>query len=315
MCDDERDQAEDATSWNRPGPRRRPLSFVRRSNRLKPSHQRVWQSALGQELLDVPHGERDTSVGEGFRIDWETEFGRRAPLIVEIGSGSGEAVADAAAQRPDVDFVAIEVYRPGAAQLVARLRREGLRNVRVAVLDATEVLDKLLPAGSVAELWIFFPDPWHKKKHHKRRLIQQSFIDKAARVLVNGGAWRLATDWSGYAQQMRELLCASEAFTNPHEGERAGESSPLTQVRMGDLDAASLGRETNPLPFEEAVDPQGGWAPRFPGRVQTDFEAKALAAGRRIFDMTFIRTAHNTTAGYANDSWEDAAIGWSGREP
>lgn len=296
-------------------PRRRSLSFVRRSNRLKPSHQRVWDAALGQELLDVPHGERDTSVAEGFSIDWEAEFGRQAPLIVEIGSGSGEAVAHAAAQRPDLNFLAVEVYRPGAAQLVARLRREGLRNVRVAVLDATEVLDELMPPGSVAELWVFFPDPWHKKKHNKRRLIQEPFIAKAARALPEGGTWRLATDWSGYAEQMRELLSASQDFANPHHGERAGESSPLTEVRLHDLDARSLGRETNPLPFTDAVDRWGGWAPRFPGRVQTDFEVKALEAGRQIFDMTFIRTAHNATAGYANDSWEDAAIGWSGREP
>lgn len=205
--------------------------------------------------------------------------------------------------------------RTGAAQLVARLRREGLTNVRVAVLDAAEVLEKLLPAGSVSELWVFFPDPWHKKKHNKRRLVQEPFITKVARALPEGGIWRLATDWSGYAEQMRELLSASPHFSNPHAGQRAGEDSPLTEVRLHDLDAASLGRETHPLPLAQAMDRQGGWAPRFEGRVQTDFETKALAAGRRIFDMTFIRTAHNATAGYANDSWEDAAIGWSGREP
>ena len=268
---------------------RRPLSFVRRSNRLKPSYQRTWDAALGRELLDIPHGERDTSVAEGFHIDWAAEFGRTAPIIVEIGSGSGEAVAHAAAEHPDADFLAIEVYKPGAAQLVSRIRREGLSNVRVAVANAPEVLDQLFAPGEVAEVWIFFPDPWHKKKHNKRRLIDESFIERVARVLPAGGVWRLATDWSGYAVQMRTLIGASSRFKNLHAGERSGEDSPLTEVRLHDLDAISMGREPAPLAPEQARDDDGGWAPRFPGRTQTDFETKALAVGRRIFDLTFIR--------------------------
>nr|WP_218221447.1 tRNA (guanosine(46)-N7)-methyltransferase TrmB [Nesterenkonia sp. Act20] len=268
---------------------RRPLSFVRRSNRLKPSYQRTWDAALGHELLDIPHGERDTSVAEGFTIDWAAEFGRTAPLIVEIGSGSGEAVAHAAAANPETDFLAVEVYKPGAAQLVSRLRREGLRNVRVAVANAPEVLDQLFNPGEVSEVWIFFPDPWHKKKHNKRRLIDAGFLEKVARVLPEGGVFRLATDWSGYAVQMREVLGASPQFINPHAGERSGEDSALTQVRLYDLDAQSMGKEPQPLDLQEARDDEGGWAPRFAGRAQTDFETKALNVGRRIFDLTFIR--------------------------
>ncbi len=268
---------------------RRPLSFVRRSNRLKPSYQRTWDAALGHELLDIPHGERDTSVAEGFTIDWAAEFGRTAPLIVEIGSGSGEAVAHAAAANPETDFLAIEVYKPGAAQLVSRLRREGLCNVRVAVANAPEVLDQLFNPGEVSEVWIFFPDPWHKKKHNKRRLIDAGFLEKVARVLPEGGVFRLATDWSGYAVQMREVLGASPQFINPHAGERAGEDSALTQVRLYDLDAQSMGKEAQPLDLQEARDDEGGWAPRFSGRAQTDFETKALTVGRKIFDLTFIR--------------------------
>ncbi|NDK32616.1 tRNA (guanosine(46)-N7)-methyltransferase TrmB [Nesterenkonia haasae] len=268
---------------------RKPLSFVRRSNRLKPSYQRAWDASLGQELLNVPHGERDTAVEEGFSIDWRAEYGRTAPLIVEIGSGSGEAVAAAAAANPETDFLAIEVYRPGAAQLAARIRREGLSNVRVACLDAVEVLDKLLPADAVSELWVFFPDPWHKSKHKKRRLIQPSFADKAARVIAPTGVWRLATDWSDYAVQMRHVIGAADHFRNPHSGQRAGEGSPLTQVRLGDLDSASVGKEVHPMPLPDALDAEGGWAPRFEARVVTDFEQKALNAGRQIFDLTFVR--------------------------
>lgn len=268
---------------------RKPLSFVRRSNRLKPSYQRAWDSALGHELLDIPHGDRDTSVAEGFSVDWRAEFGRTAPFVVEIGSGSGEAVAAAAASNPETDFLALEVYRPGAAQLAARVRREGLSNVRVACLDAVEVIDKLLPADMVSELWIFFPDPWHKSKHKKRRLVQPLFVEKAARVIAPTGVLRLATDWSDYAEQMREVIGASSSFRNPHLGQRAGEHSPLTEVRLGDLDAASLGRERHPMPLEAALDTEGGWAPRFAARVVTDFEQKALDSGRRIFDLSFIR--------------------------
>lgn len=269
---------------------RKPLSFVRRSNRLKPSYQRAWDAALGQELLDVPHGERDTSVAEGFSIDWHAEYGRTAPLIVEIGSGSGEAVAAAAAANPDTDFLAVEVYRPGAAQLAARARREELSNLRVACVDAVEVIDKLLPPSSVAELWTFFPDPWHKSKHKKRRLVQPVFVEKVAQVIVPTGVWRLATDWSDYAVQMRQVIGASSSFSNVHAGERSGEESPLTQVRLGDLDAASLNKETNPLPLEAALDHEGGWSPRFAARVVTDFEQKALDVGRKIFDLSYLRT-------------------------
>jgi len=268
---------------------RLPLSFVRRSNRLKPSYQRTWDAALGQELLDIPHGERDTSVAEGFSIDWAAEFGRSAPIIVEIGSGSGEAVAHAAAKHPEKNFLAIEVYKPGAAQLVSRVRREGLSNVRVAVANAPEVLDQLFAPGEVSEVWIFFPDPWHKKKHNKRRLIDERFIEKVARVLPAEGIWRLATDWSGYAVQMRSLIGASPQFRNPHEGERAGDESALTEVRLHDLDAISMGKEPQPLEPEQARDEEGGWAPRFPGRAQTDFETKALTVGRKIFDLSYIR--------------------------
>lgn len=270
---------------------RRTLSFVRRSNRLKPSYQRAWDAALGEELLDIPPGARDTSVAEGFSIDWQEEFGRTAPLIMEIGSGSGEAISSAASANPDTDFLAVEVYRPGAAQLAARVRREGLNNVRVACLDAVEVLDKLLPEGCLAELWIFFPDPWHKTKHRKRRLIQPSFVPKAARVLAPTGMWRLATDWADYAVQMRSVIGDSPLFWNPHSGERSGDHSPLTRVRLGDVDAASLGKVPQPQPKEQALDHEGGWAPRFAARVVTDFEQKSIEAGRCTFDLSFLRTA------------------------
>lgn len=266
------------------GPLRHPLSFVRRSNRLNPRRQRAWDAALGHELLTIPRGERDTAVADDFRIDWRAEFGREAELILEIGTGSGEAVAHAAAQHPEKNFLAVEVYRPGVAQLVSRLRREGLTNVRVADVDATELIDKLLPHDSVDELWVFFPDPWHKTKHNKRRLIQEGFVHRAAKILPDGGIWRLATDWSGYAVQMRETISASPAFTNAHTGQRTGEDSPLTAVKHQGLERGQ------PMPYEQAIDDVGGWAPRFAGRVETDFEARAHQAGRRIFDLTFVRT-------------------------
>ena len=170
-------------------------------------------------------------MAEGFEFDQEAIYGRKAPLIVEIGSGLGEAMAFAAGENRDKDFLAVEVYRPGLAALMVRVENNELTNVRAVQANAPEVLDSMLPAASANEVWIFFSDPWHKIRHHKRRLIKDSFVEKLERVLVPGGVVRLATDWSNYAEQMREVFDAAPAFTNLHPGEHAGEDSNLTKVR------------------------------------------------------------------------------------
>ncbi|MCC9176580.1 tRNA (guanosine(46)-N7)-methyltransferase TrmB [Arthrobacter sp. zg-Y750] len=259
---------------------RSPVSFVRRGSRLQGRRQQAWDELSDRFVVDVPREEADTSVHPEYVFDAAAEFGRTAPLVVEIGSGLGEAVTHAAEQNPDKDFLAVEVYLPGLAQTLQRIGQKGLTNVRVVQANAPEVLTSMLPAGSVDEVWVFFPDPWHKTRHHKRRLVKESFAELVARVLVPGGTWRLATDWSDYAVQMREVLDASEQFENLHTGEQAGEQGPLTRVHCEGLE--------NKVP-EDDVDERGGWAPRFEGRTLTSFENKAHQAGRLIFDLAYRR--------------------------
>ncbi|MDM7990235.1 tRNA (guanosine(46)-N7)-methyltransferase TrmB [Arthrobacter sp. zg-Y877] len=259
---------------------RAPVSFVRRGSRLQGRRQQAWDELSDRFVVDVPRDEADTSVHPEYVFDAAAEFGRTAPLVVEIGSGLGEAVAHAAEQNPDKDFLAVEVYLPGLAQTLQRIGQKGLTNIRVVQANAPEVLSTMLPAGSVDEVWVFFPDPWHKTRHHKRRLVKESFAELVARVLVPGGTWRLATDWSDYAVQMREVLDASASFENLHAGEHVGDQSPLTRVNREGLE--------NKAPQDE-VDTLGGWAPRFEGRTLTSFENKAHEAGRLIFDLAYRR--------------------------
>lgn len=152
------------------------------------------------------------SVDPGYVLNPEEEFGRTGRLVLEIGSGQGEAIIHAATHNPETNFLALEVYRPGVAQTLQRIRTTGVTNIRLVQVDAAEALDTMIPAGSVDELWVFFPDPWHKARHNKRRLVTDSFVERAARVLRPGGVWRLATDWADYARQMREVIGASELF-------------------------------------------------------------------------------------------------------
>ena len=182
------------------------LSYARRGSRFTPTQQEAWDAhhekwVIPDEVVDVP----------GFALaPW---FGRTAPVVVEIGSGIGEATAVLAAQRPDVDILAVEVWRPGVAHTLGLLAEAGADNVRLLSVDAVWALEHLFAPGSVEELWTFFPDPWPKKRHHKRRLVTPAFAALAASRLRPGGLWRLATDWEEYAAQMRAVLDAEPRLT------------------------------------------------------------------------------------------------------
>ncbi|WP_245527700.1 tRNA (guanosine(46)-N7)-methyltransferase TrmB [Aeromicrobium marinum] len=189
-----------------------PVSFTRRGGRLTERQQAAWDAVGEQFVLDLPRAGSSTSVDPGFVLDVEAVFGRRAPLVVEIGGGRGEVICGAAEERPEVDLLGLEVYRPGVAQTLVTLRHRGLTSVRLAMVDAAEALATMLPAGSVDELWVNFPDPWPKARHHKRRLVTPAFAGLAARVLRPGGVWRLATDWAEYAEQMAEVIAGSDDF-------------------------------------------------------------------------------------------------------
>ena len=190
-----------ARPTTRTTPDGRPLaevrSYARRGSRLTPQQQGAWDRRAAQWLLPP------TVVTEGLPGAWSGEEG---PLVVEIGSGDGEAVTALAARRRDAAVLALEVWRPGLASTFVRLEEAGVDNVRGLALDAVWVLEHLLAEGGVAELWTFFPDPWPKARHHKRRLVTPSFAALVASRLAPGALWRLATDWPDYAEQVREVL-------------------------------------------------------------------------------------------------------------
>ncbi|PFG42628.1 tRNA (guanine-N7-)-methyltransferase [Isoptericola jiangsuensis] len=245
---------------------RRPLSYVRRTARLTPSQQRAWDTRRHQYLVDVRREteHRVLSVHPDWRFDAAAEFGRSAPLVMEIGTGLGECVVHAAATHPERDHLAVEVYTPGVASTIVRAGHAGtdpadaggapgqeLTNLRILQADAAALLEHGLPAASLDELWVFFPDPWPKKRHHKRRLVSPEFAELAARVLRPGGVWRLATDWAEYGEVMLAVGDGSAHFRNAHQ--------------------------------------EGNVAPRFEGRVMTSFERKGLDAGRSVTDLEFVR--------------------------
>ncbi len=182
------------------------LTYSRRGSRFTPSQQESWDAHSADWVIP------DEAVEEpGFSL--ETWFGRTAPLIIEIGSGIGEATAALAAQRPSYDVLALEVWRPGVAHTLGLLAEAGATNVRLLSVDAVWSLEHLIEPGTLEELWTFFPDPWPKTRHHKRRIVKPSFARLAASRLKPGGAWRLATDWGQYADEMLAVLDAEPGLT------------------------------------------------------------------------------------------------------
>ncbi len=152
------------------------------------------------------------------RPDWATVFGRQAPLIVEIGFGMGQATATIAQARSDCNFLGLEVHPPGVGALLQRIDELGLSNLRIVQHDAVEVLASMIAPDSLAGLHVFFPDPWHKKRHHKRRLIQAPFVAELVSRLAPGGVLHCATDWQPYAEQMLDVLSAHGQLQNTASG-------------------------------------------------------------------------------------------------
>jgi tRNA (guanine-N7-)-methyltransferase len=179
-------------------------SFVRRAGRVTPAQQRAL------ELLWPRYGlESGTGV-----LDFPLIFGRAAPVVLEIGFGNGEQILARAIRAPDRNFLGIEVHEPGVGHLLLAAERANLSNLRIMRHDAVEVLNGQIPLASLDEVQVLFPDPWPKKRHHKRRLIQPAFIESIAQRLRPEGLLHLATDWEPYAQHMREVLAACRTFTD-----------------------------------------------------------------------------------------------------
>ncbi len=171
-------------------------------------------------------------------LELDTLFGRRAPRVVEIGFGNGEHLAALAARRPELDYLGIEVHPPGIGHLLRLIAEARLTNVRVCAHDAVEVLEVQIPSASLAQIHILFPDPWPKKRHHKRRLIQPAFAACLADRLAPGGLLKLATDWPPYAEHMLQVLGGCAALENVAEergfAARSEEREPTRFERRGE---------------------------------------------------------------------------------
>ncbi|MCZ2405505.1 MAG: tRNA (guanosine(46)-N7)-methyltransferase TrmB [Burkholderiales bacterium] len=183
-------------------------SFVRRAGR----------TTTGQAKAFAEYGARYVLPYAAAPLDAAAAFGRSAPLVLEIGFGMGEATAHIARVRPQDDFLCCEVHEPGVGALLKRIGEQGLTNIRILQHDAVEVIDHMLAPGSLDGVHIFFPDPWHKKKHNKRRLIQPPLVAKLAARLKPGGYLHCATDWQPYAEQMLQVLSAEPLLANTAPG-------------------------------------------------------------------------------------------------
>ena len=220
-------------------PRRAIRSFVLRQGRMSPAQQRACDELLpryGVEPAAAP-------------LDFPAIFGRRAAVVLEIGFGMGETTAAIAAAQPDVDFLGVEMHLPGVGALLRRIDEQGLTNLRVLRHDAVDVVASMIAPATLAGIHVFFPDPWPKKRHHKRRLLQPAFVHELALRLAPGGYLHVATDWDDYAQEILATLTAE------------------------------------PLLENTAAD----YAPRPAYRPLTKFEARGLLLGHRVRDLVFRR--------------------------
>jgi tRNA (guanine-N7-)-methyltransferase len=206
-------------------------SFVTRAGRVTAAQERALAELWPK--FGVPF--------ESQALDLDALFGRRAPRVMEIGFGNGDHLAAIAKAHPDRDYLGVEVHRPGVGRLLLAIDAEALANVRIVCHDAVAVLEEQIPLASLDEVLILFPDPWPKKRHHKRRLIQSPFVALLAGRLRKGAVLRLATDWQPYAEHMLEVLDAAPQFTNlaaperfmPRPAERARTRFELRGERLG----------------------------------------------------------------------------------
>ncbi|MDR5819589.1 tRNA (guanosine(46)-N7)-methyltransferase TrmB [Caballeronia sp. LZ043] len=218
---------------------RRIRSFVTRAGRVSIGQQRALDE-LGPRYV-VPYAPQ--------AADWNALFGREAPRVLEIGFGMGATTAEIAATRPGDDFIGVEVHEPGVGALLKLIGEQGLGNIRILQHDAVEVLEHMIAPDSLDGVHIYFPDPWHKARHHKRRLIQPKFVALLVSRMKPGGYLHLATDWQNYAEQMLEVLSAEPALENTADG----------------------------------------YAPRPDFRPVTKFERRGLRLGHGVWDLMFRR--------------------------
>ena len=214
-------------------------SYVLRQGRFSPGQQRAFEDLMPR--FGIPYEPRP--------LDLEAAFGRVAPTVAEIGFGMGETTARIAAEHPETNYLCMEVHAPGVGSLLKQVEAHALTNVRIVRHDAVEVLRDMVPGGSLAGIHVFFPDPWPKKRHHKRRLVQPPFAQLAASRLAPGGYIHVATDWEEYAEHVLAVLSATPGIANRADG----------------------------------------FAPRPSSRPETKFERRGLRLGHGVRDIVFER--------------------------
>jgi tRNA (guanine-N7-)-methyltransferase len=230
-------------------------SFVLRAGRMTPAQERALAELWPAYGIDVDVGAAAGAAGAGAASagaaapDFTAIFGRQAPRCLEIGFGVGEVIGSLAESHPHIDYVGIEVHRPGVGRLLLRAEQARLHNLRVICQDAVEVLERAIHDESFDEILIFFPDPWHKKRHHKRRLIDPAFTASLAAKLRPAGVLRLATDWQAYAEQMLEVC--------------------------------------NATPQLESLSADGTYVPRPDFRPATRFERRGARLGHGVWDLAY----------------------------
>ena len=207
-------------------------------------------SAAQQRACDELYPRYGVPASASASLDLAAIFGNALPVVLEIGSGMGETTVQIAAARPEHDFLAVEMHWPGVGALLRRIETSGLSNVRVMRADAVDVLARL-PRASLAGIHVYFPDPWPKKRHHKRRLLKPPFVHALAQTLATGAYLHVATDWQAYAEDILATLCAEPALANAH----------------------------------------AAFAPRPAWRPLTKFEQRGLARGHAVFDLLFTAAA------------------------
>jgi len=223
-------------------PRRPIRSFVRRAGRLTPSQQRALDELWPVYGIDPGND----------ALDLSSVFGRSGPTVLEIGFGNGETLVQQAAENPDCDYIGIEVHEPGVGHCLLTAQKAGISNLKLIAHDAIEVLEAHVPLDSLQRINLYFPDPWPKKRHHKRRIIQPAFLRLCADRLAAGGALHVATDWANYAEHIDEVLAESNLFRCSERREHDGDK-PLD-------------------------------------RPMTKFERRGLRKGHRIWDWRFEKT-------------------------
>jgi tRNA (guanine-N7-)-methyltransferase len=210
---------------------RAPASFVRRGGRMTSAQRRWLEQSGARYLLPVSNWPRSTVIAPQPPLDQTAVFGRQADLVVELGSGQGEALAQAAARHPEVNYLGFEVFAAALAMTVGRLAAAGADHVRLVAGDGLQGLRHLLGEASCQEIWVFFPDPWPKARQRKRRLVAPPLIDLAASRLRLGGVLRLATDWTDYAAAMTALLDCDQRFRRLDQGRFADRPTTKYEAR------------------------------------------------------------------------------------